>query len=90
MWGILLNQERWVNNIDHNSITNEEAIEWVKKAWIKDNLKYNWNVDFSTGSIPPVEFGEDIPEALIKIILKVKNPKLDLTYGLMKEAFTKT
>lgn len=90
VWGVLLNKERWAKKTDHDSITDDEAIEWVEQAWTKDHLKCNWNADFITGSIPPVEFGEDIPEALIKTIPKVKNPKPDLTYGLTKEAFNKT
>jgi len=90
VWGILLNKERWARKTDHDSITDEEAIEWIEQAWEKDYLKCNWNADFITGSIPPLEFGEDVPEALIKLIPRVKNPKPDLTYGLTKDAFTTT
>lgn len=89
VWGVLLNKERWAKKTDHDSITDEEAIQWIEKAWAKDHLKCNWGADFISGSIPPVEFGEDIPEALIKTIPRVKNPKPDLTYGLCEEAFTK-
>lgn len=65
----------------------EAAIEWIETAWEKDHLKCNWNSDFTQGSIPPLKYLDKDLKALADSAPKVKNPKPDLTYGLLEAAF---
>ena len=65
----------------------EAAIEWIETAWGKDHLKCNWNSDFTRGSIPPLKYLDRDLKALADSAPKVKNPKPDLTYGLLAAAF---
>ena len=66
----------------------KEAIEWIETAWKKDHLRCNFNADFTRGSVPPLVILDPILRGVAEHAPKVKNPKPDLTYGLLQGAFS--
>ena len=66
----------------------EEAIRWIETAWEKDHLRCNWNADFTQGSIPPLRNLDPAMKLYCDKAPRVKNPKPDLTYGLLQTAFS--
>ena len=66
----------------------EEAIRWIETAWEKDHLRCNWSADFTRGSVPPLVILDPTLRILADRAPRVKNPKPDLTYGLLQDAFS--
>lgn len=67
----------------------KEAIQWIETAWEKDHLACNWNADFTKGSIPELIVLDPALKLHTDKAPRVKNPKPDLTYGLLQTAFSK-
>lgn len=67
----------------------EGAIRWIETAWKKDHLRCNWNADFTRGSVPPLINLDPVLKIHTEKAPRVKNPKPDLTYGLLQAAFSK-
>ena len=66
----------------------DEAMRWIETAWEKDHLRCNWNADFTRGSIPPLVNLDPYLRLPTDNVPKVKNPKPDLTYGLLQASFS--
>ena len=66
----------------------EAAIQWIETAWEKDHLRCNWDADFTQKSIPPLINLDPVLKSLTDNAPRVKNPKPDLTYGLLQNAFS--
>ena len=67
----------------------EGAIRWIETAWKKDHLRCNWNADFTRGSVPELVNLDPYLQLHTEKAPRVKNPKPDLTYGLLQAAFSK-
>lgn len=92
LWTILLNGTRQLREESAGPMTaaeEEDAINWIKRAWKEDGVDANWSSPFPSNSIPPISPTNDvILDKLLALTPKVKNPKPDLTYGISKNAFS--
>ena len=92
VWTKFLDAEdtRLVKTTADGELEDEEgAIRWIETAWKKDHLRCNWNADFTRGSVPPLVNLDPSLRLHTEKVPRVKNPKPDLTYGLLQAAFAK-
>lgn len=92
LWAILLNETRQLREESASLMTGAEeqdAINWIKRAWKEDGVDANWSSPFPANSIPPISPTNDVLlDKLLALSPKVKYPKPDLTYGISKKAFS--
>lgn len=91
LWAILLDETRQVRKESDGPMTaaeEQDAINWIVRAWKMDNIDANWSSPFPTNSIPPISpTGDKLLDKLLESARRVKNPKPDLTYGITKQGF---
>ena len=88
MWRHMIREVREVR-ITSKEGENDKS-EWVTQTWRHDHLDHNLDADFQSSSIPVLDVGND-PKRMnlyLNANPKVKNPKPDMTFGLLRSAFT--
>lgn len=76
------------STVDDQLDDEEAAIRWIEAAWERDHLKCNWKRKFTRGSVPPVDSRFPALQRMADRLPRMKNPKPDLTYGLLQTAFS--
>ena len=64
----------------------EEANQCIEAVWEHDHLTSNWKAHFVRRSIPPIR--DPALQVLALCAPPVKNPKPDITYGFVQDAFS--